>query len=624
MTHTYYRLILGLHIKMPDANKILLIDEPLDRSALVQDAYFDIESAGFRCQTATLEHGLSILDQRQVAAVLCEFSAHDKSSSVLHRVLEHAGSIPVLTYGPDHAAVDAIVAGSEEHVTTSRLTSSSLATILQIAVERRRRLLATESNEARLCTLIQASSDCLVIVDEAGTVRFANRAAEKLFDCGNNGLVGQVLGTPSGDAEVAELSIVRPGTNDLIAAEMRVARVEWDGKPAYIESIRDVTQQKQEAQKARDAIRMRDHFLATLSHELRNPLAALNNAAQVLALEHGQSPSLKHPVEIIQRQCHQMVRLLDDLLDISRISQGKVELRREFVSFSQLVLDCLQVMRPRIEHSHRLQVELPSETLYLYADPSRIQQILVNLLTNAVKYTSHGGEIRVRAVREGNEAVLTISDQGHGISAELLDSIFEPFVQAEQTLARSDGGLGIGLAVVRRLVELHGGTVTATSLGLGHGSQFTMRLPLCNPVSKPPVGELPACPHRLRICVIDDVKDAAEMMSKLLETLGHEVIAAYDGEQGLELILAAPPDVVFLDIGLPGMNGYEVAETIVQNLPNQPIKLVALTGYGQPEDRQRALNAGFHDHLVKPVSFANLQTCLGNIVSNKKIAEIKD
>ena len=603
---------------MPDAIDVLLIDESADTTASILNACVESEGAGFRVQVASLESTLSLLDHTQAAIVLCHFDGDDRSVTTLRSVLDHAGPIPVVTHGPSESALASVTAGSDEHISPARLESNSLVPILQMTLARRRRWQATELSEARLHELIQAGADSLVIVDESGTVRFANRAAESLFNCNSDELVGSVMGTPSGDLDVIELSIVRRDTNETIAAEMRVVEIEWGGKVNYIQSIRDVTRQKQEAQHAREAIRMRDHFLATLSHELRNPLAALNNAAQVLSLEHGHFPTLKLPVEIIQRQSHHMVRLLDDLLDISRISQGKVELRKEFVSLSVLIDDCLQSMRSQIEQTHRLKVDLPTKALFVHIDPARIQQVLANLLTNAIKYTSPGGEITVRARQDANEAVLEISDEGLGIAPELLDSIFEPFVQVEQTLARSDGGLGIGLAVVRRLVELHGGRVTATSDGLGRGSQFTMRLPLTAPVRKQNSPVDPVCTDRFRICVVDDSPDVAMMMCKLLEMLGHEVVTALDGEQALELIFASPPEIVFLDIGLPVLDGYEIAQQIARDPRAADITLVALTGYGQPEDRERAFAAGFHDHLIKPVSAARLQSCLTEIAKMRR------
>jgi signal transduction histidine kinase/ActR/RegA family two-component response regulator len=614
------RRISTLPDAMEDLIDVLLVHRAGDGAENAAAIRAEIEGRGFRLQVATAEAGEKIHAQGGIGLVLCEFDGKEAALPLLKRVLKWAKSVPVVTIGPEHAALDAVVAGSEDHVSPERREQASSATLFKIAIERRRRRQAGEANEARLESLIQASADGLIIVDDSGTIRFANQAAEKLFDRKVEDLVGSVMGTPSGDDGVVELSIVRPDSNETISAEMRVVEIEWAGETGYIESIRDVTELKKEAQQARDAIRLRDHFLATLSHELRNPLAALSNAAQVLSLENGQVPSLKLPTEIIQRQCHQMVRILDDLLDISRISQGKVELRREYVSFGQLVSDCLQVMRPRIEHTHHIRVELPTETLTVHADPSRMQQVLVNLLTNAVKYTPGGGDITIRVERSGDEASLVICDKGHGISPEMLESIFEPFVQAEQTLARSDGGLGIGLAVVRRLVELHGGRVKATSLGLGRGSQFTLHLPLSDIGIQRPGKEAPDCATRFRICVVEDVADIAWMMRKLLEKLGHEVTVAPDGEQGVEMILGSCPDLAFVDVGLPGIDGYQVAERVRKDPRGRSMALIATTGYGQAEDLQRALDAGFDHHLVKPVSFEALKTRLVELASKRQSA----
>lgn len=598
---------------MSQAIKTLLIAAPsaTANSFRQDDPELPPESDSFHHRP--LSTGLDLLIEGGIEIVICHFDGDKQSTTELQVLRQHATTIPIVTLGPDEHALSATTLGSDEHISPERLRHVSLATILQVVLERRKRRQVAEAGDAPLRALIHASEDSMIIVDDSGTVRFANRAANKLFNCQSDDLVGSVIGTPSGNGDVSELLIVRPQTNETIIAEMRVAEIDWGGKLSYLESIRDVTQQKKEAQDAREAIRMRDHFLATLSHELRNPLAALNNAAQVLSIEHGRYPNLKLPVEIIQRQCHHMVRLLDDLLDISRISQGKVELRKEFVSLSELITDCLQVMRPRMEHSHSLTIRLPPETLYVHADPSRIQQVVVNLLTNAVKYTPHGGEIRVQLERSGKDAVFIVSDNGHGISADLLKSIFEPFVQAEQTLSRSDGGLGIGLAVVKRLVELHGGSASATSDGLGKGAQFTIRLPLSWPGRNAAGSVDSVCSKCFRICVVEDSVDISQMMCELLKSLGHTVTTALDGEQAIELIPVSLPEVVFLDLGLPGISGFEVAEQILNDPRCRDLVIVALTGYGQPDDRRRTFEAGFHYHLIKPVSLASLQSCLVDI-----------
>jgi signal transduction histidine kinase/ActR/RegA family two-component response regulator len=598
---------------------VLVVEQSDYDFAAFECACSGLQETGFLVQRVGLEAALTKLDQGVAQVVLSPFMEGQASVEPLQRILRHARTVPVVTLGPDDLALTAVVAGAEDHLSQKLLEPQSMATVLRLAIERRRRWQAMEASEARFSKLIQASADSLIIVDDAGMVRFANKAAEKLFDRKHDEFVGSMMGTPSGEAGVVELSIVRPETNETISAEMRVREIEWQGQTGYIESIRDVTQQKKEAQQALEAIRMRDHFLATLSHELRNPLAALSNAAQLLSLEQERFPSLEAITDVVQRQCHHMVRLLDDLLDISRISQGKVNLRKEFLPLNQWITDCLQVMESRIKRTHRLNVSLPKEDLYVHADPSRMQQVLVNLLTNAAKYTQAGGEIWLHAERINHEAVVVVGDQGHGISAEMLDLIFEPFVQAEQTLARSDGGLGIGLAVVRRLVELHGGRVQATSLGLGHGSQFIVHLPLANPPVAPFNTLAPTCSKSFRICVVEDSKDIAWMMRNLLEKLGHDVSVANEGLGGLELILTTSPDVAFLDIGLPGLTGYQVAEQVARDPRARDVILIALTGYGSSEDRQRAFDAGFHYHFVKPVSFASLQTCLAEIGNKKNL-----
>ena len=325
--------------------------------------------------------------------------------------------------------------------------------------------------------------------------------------------------------------------------------------------------------------RAKDNFLAMLGHELRNPLAAIVNGAAVLDRFEARAEAESRSRTIIGRQAQHLSRLIDDLLDVSRIMSGKIAL-----------------------HAHRVSLVTDGRPLVVEGDPVRLEQIAGNLIDNAVKYSAPGEPIRVVARRENGEAVLSVEDRGIGLAAEMLESIFEPFTQTDVSLQRARGGLGLGLAVVKGLVEQHGGRVAAHSAGLGKGSEFVVRLPLAAEAvePRPELGPAPSLPRR--IVVVEDHEDAREALQILLTLQGHEVRAAADGVAGVALILQVQPDVALIDVGLPGLDGYEVARRVRQAMGNAVIRLVAVTGYGQPYDRVRAQEAGFDLHLTKPVS----------------------
>jgi signal transduction histidine kinase len=355
---------------------------------------------------------------------------------------------------------------------------------------------------------------------------------------------------------------------------------------------------------ARESDRRKDEFLAMLSHELRNPLAPVLNTLAVLRARGASDPSDVQAHEILERQVRHMARLVDDLLDVSRVTRGKIALQKEHVDLRALAHRAAETIRPLVEgRQHQLTVAVPEGPLLLEADPTRLEQVLTNLLNNAVKYTEPGGTIRLAVEQAGAEAVVRVRDTGIGMRPEILAQAFDLFVQGERGLARSEGGLGIGLALVRSLVQMHGGTVTAHSDGPGQGSEFTVRLPKLPDgagarVALPAPAGTGARPRR--ILVVDDNRDAADSLALLLRLGGHEVGVAYSGEAALEVVRMTPPEVVLLDIGLPAMDGYEVARQLRVQHGSQ-LLLVAISGYGQEEDRARSQEAGFDEHLVKPV-----------------------
>jgi signal transduction histidine kinase len=355
--------------------------------------------------------------------------------------------------------------------------------------------------------------------------------------------------------------------------------------------------------------RRKDEFLAMLGHEIRNPLAPVRNGLQILRAKAGADAIVDQTTDIMTRQIDLIVRLVDDLLDVSRITQGKVVLRRERIDLASIVNQAVETARPLIDsRGHKLSVNIQREAIHIDGDPSRLAQILWNLLSNAAKYTEPGGSIRLDACQVGNEVVVSVKDTGVGISAEMLLQVFDLFIQVDHTLERSEGGLGIGLTLVRRLVELHGGSVRAVSDGLGCGSEFIVRLPASPNSSSKEVSvqaveissKAPSVSHR--ILVVDDNVDSADSLATLLELYGHKVHTVYSGTAALEVALSFQPSIILLDIGLPGMDGYEVARRLRENTRFAKVTLVALTGYGQEDDRRRTQQAGFDLHLVKPVA----------------------
>jgi PAS domain S-box-containing protein len=388
--------------------------------------------------------------------------------------------------------------------------------------------------------------------------------------------------------------------------------------------VQDITAHKEIAERERvalhaaeEASRAKDDFLAMLGHELRNPLAPIATAVHLLKLR--SKDGLSREIGIIERQAQHIARLVEDLLDVSRITQGKVVLTKDSIEIAELVAAAIETASPAIENArHNLVVNVPKHDLVVDADRGRMTQVLANLLTNAAKYTPPGGKILVTAARDENDVVVSIQDSGVGISAELLPHVFDLFVQARQTLDRSQGGLGLGLALVKNLVAMHGGTVSASSAGLGRGSTFSVRLPRSDAAAKenetvslPPVAE--ERPDQLRVLIVDDNADGADMLASVLDGLGYRCAIAHDGPAALQIAADFAPQVALLDIGLPVMNGYELATRLRAEWPD--VKLVAVTGYGQEGDRQRTHRAGFQAHLTKPVDFEGLVSQLATFSS---------
>jgi CheY-like chemotaxis protein len=382
----------------------------------------------------------------------------------------------------------------------------------------------------------------------------------------------------------------------------------------------DITERKRAETALRDADRRKDEFLAMLAHELRNPLAPIRNAVDLLArLVPNTDPRLPNAVALASRQVTQLNRLVDDLLDVSRITRGRIALQRRSLELGSVIAQALEMVQPQLrEKRHRVSVTTTGyQPLHVNGDPARLVQCLVNVLLNAAKYTDPGGEIRVHAYPQAGRAIIEVCDSGVGMSPELLPRIFDLFVQGERSLDRSQGGLGVGLSVVKRLVEMHDGEVTACSAGVGQGSTIEIRLPLAEGpvVAAPAAAAIKSAP--LRIMIVDDNEDSANSLASLLQLDGHETETAYAPQVALERIPQFAPALVLLDIGLPGMDGYEVARRLRVRAELAGVRLIAVTGYGQAEDQQRARAAGFDDHLIKPVDLTRLRTIIAALPRTK-------
>jgi CheY-like chemotaxis protein len=386
---------------------------------------------------------------------------------------------------------------------------------------------------------------------------------------------------------------------------------------------------RQRAEALREADRRKNEFMSTLGHEMRNPLAPLWHSVRLLELNDTRDPILIEVRNIIGRQVQQLERLADDLLDVSRVAQGKIDLRKAPLDLTQVARQAAETSMPHLNaRHHQFELVLPAEPVWIDGDASRLVQVVVNLLNNSAKYTEPGGRVRLVVEREEQNAVVRVVDNGIGIPPDKLAHVFELFTQGDWSSNYSQGGMGIGLALVRRLLELHGGTITAASAGLGQGSEFVVRLPALPAQSFDRARALEdgsrhkaaefAQLGRYRILVVDDNVDVARCLNMLLSRDGHDVRVAHDGLSALDAAVAFQPEVVLLDIGLPRMNGYDVAQRLRQQRGFEEAFLVALTGYGQDDDRQRSNEAGFDAHFVKPMDLNSLREVLARLESTRR------
>jgi PAS domain S-box-containing protein len=506
-----------------------------------------------------------------------------------------------------------------------------------------------ESARAHLAAIVESSDDAIVSKTLGGVIRSWNRAAERLFGYTAEEAVGQpitLIIPPERVQEEEEIlhklrrgeridhfETVRAAKNGrridvsltispvrnvkgVIVGASKIARDISERRASEQAQQRTIGELMRAEEALREADRRKDEFLAVLAHELRNPLAPIRYAVAMARKEGARVTERRLQAQaIIERQVEHMSRLLDDLLDVSRITRGTLMLRRCPVDLASAVAAAQEAARPLIEaRSHTLAVTLPAQPLRLVADPVRLAQVLANILINAAKYTDSGGRIELEATRRHGELMVVVRDNGMGISADMMPRVFTLFAQASPAIERSEGGLGIGLALVRGLVELHGGTVRAHSRGVGQGSEFVVRLPIGDAgkgaqADETAAGAFPGT-KRLRLLVADDNRDSAATCAALLEASGHQVSVAHTGREAFDLACSLEPDALLLDIGMPELNGYQLAQRIRGTGWGRRAMLIAITGWGRVEDKRQALAAGFDQHLTKPIDPSVLEALL--------------
>jgi PAS domain S-box-containing protein len=544
----------------------------------------------------------------------------------------------------EEARIEGLDRGADDYLVkpfNARELLVRAGTLIRSAELRRR----AEEARAQFETLLNEAPLGVMLVDEDFRVAAVNPIALPLI--GETDLIGRdfdaVVRTAwsSADGEeitrrfrhtlqtgepqvVPEFIARRRDRNVVEYYEWQVHRIPLpDGRRGVVCYFRDISRTVLAREALREADSRKDEFLATLSHELRNPLAPLRSSLEVVKRLASVPPTASAALDIMDRQMSHLVRLVDDLLEVSRITRGQVELRREQVRLDAAIRSAIETSEPLIRAGlHRLIVSFPDEPLLLDADPVRLAQIFGNLLNNAAKYSDRGGQIEVTVRRDGQEAVVTIRDSGDGIAPEQLAKLFEIFTRGERSSRRNQSGLGIGLALVRRLTEMHGGRVEASSDGVGMGSCFSVRLPLSvKEIAATKTGRrVHSSIDELSVLVVDDNKDAAESLAMLLRTAGAEIHIAHDGPTALAAFERSEPHVVLLDIGMPDMDGCEVARRLREIARPERVALVALTGWGQDEDRRRVREAGFDHHLVKPVELAALQALLAALPRRRRVA----
>lgn len=610
-----------------------------------------LKRAGFTVREAT--NGLDALDALQSQRpdlVLLDVKLPDISGlEVCRRIKANplTASVVVVqtsaTYSSTDRRVEGLDSGADTYLASPVDAGELVATVR--AMLRTRRAQDEERKTARkLAKTFDAITDPLLILDGSGTVRQSNEAATRRFveasvlPLGRN--VSDALKRFLTPDELRALLTPAASQGGRREREVRIGdrwyrasadpiRSEQGDDEGLVLLLSDITDRKvleeehrMRAEELAAEARRKDEFLAMLAHELRNPLNAIGAANTLLDRSGPHDANSVRLRAIISRQTRHLARMIDDLLEVSRITRGKIQIRKQRVDLVQVVKQAVHGSQPSIDaRKQHVVLALPATPMVVDGDDLRLEQIVLNVIGNAVKYSEPQTTVRVTLEDiDGRRARLRVADQGVGIPEDMLEKVFEPFVQVDQSLARSLGGLGIGLTMVKSLVALHGGTVRAESEGRGRGAEITIELPLAatgaaQPNARP--SSSPREPRTLSVLVIEDNQDTLELLQAWLETLGHSVQCAADGRAGLKLAMSMKPDLAFLDIGLPELDGIEVAKHLRASDPKRTIHLVAVTGYGRPEDRARALDAGFDDYIVKPLDTSALERVLSRVASEE-------
>ncbi|MGV3570297.1 MAG: response regulator [Ramlibacter sp.] len=640
------------------ANVLIVDDQPANLLAL-EAALEPLHVNLVRAMSGP--QALDALEHRDYAAVLLDvrmpgMDGFEVAREIRARPRTRFTPILFVTAGddPDEAMMSAYALGAVDFLAKPLRTQVLLAKVSVFvelyrskeelrARERRDFERRLEAKEERYRTLFESIDEGFCVVrlerDADGKVRdYRFEEANEAFaqHTGLHDAVGRTIGqlVPGHDGHWLEVfeRVARTGDPTRFVQEAKAmnrwfdvyaARLGGAGSDQLAVIFSDITQRllaEQDLRRLADELaqanKRKTEFLATLAHELRNPLAPLSNGLHLMRLAGGKPEVVEKTRQMMERQVQHMVHLVDDLLDVARISTGKVELRRRPMDLLEVVATAVETSGSLIESAgHKLHLELPPGPMPMDADPTRIAQVVSNLLNNAAKYTLPGGTIWLRVQREGDEAVLSVRDTGIGLAPEALSKVFEMFAQVSGGEGRPQGGLGIGLSLVQSLVVLHGGSISAASPGPGQGSTFTVRLPLAQPAQAGGGAAAAAAasaraPGQLDVLVVDDNADAADSLGVLLEMEGHASRIAHNGKQGLAMAQARPPDVVFLDIGLPDVSGYDVARSLRAMPALKQTLLVALTGWGTEDDRQKTRDAGFDRHLTKPAELAAVEELL--------------
>ena len=623
----------------PPETVLIIDDDDAKRHAIAKI----LRKAGFAIrESETGMRMVCVLRVRSRPLIILDVKLPDMSGfEVCRRIKEDpaTAAIPVLHISTTFVDIEDRIHGLEggaDGYLTDVLEPLELVATVKALLRARKAEEAAQISTRQWQVTFDAINDGVVLLDQAGRAVQLNSAMEDILGKSWNDLAGQsihnLLSIPLVSQDSPFLRMLASGHRE--AVELTLGDL-W--LRITVDPIRDadsvvkgglciasdITERRRLEEELRRranelaaADQRKDEFLAMLAHELRNPLAPIANALEAMRLDRGDAAATAEAIDIARRQVGHMARLLDDLLDVSRFTRGNVDLRKVTIDLSTVLKQAVETSLPLIEAGgHELSTSFTENPVWLEGDPTRLAQVVSNLLNNAAKYTDRSGRITLTARHEGDEAIVSVRDNGIGLSDEMLPRVFDLFAQEARTLDRAQGGLGIGLTLVRSLVHLHGGTISAQSAGPGLGSEFTIRLPAARGPSVP-IGNEHASPspisvpRSLKLLVVDDSQDSAQSLARVLRLWGHEVRVTHDGPGAIEATLSEPFDVILLDIGLPGMDGYQVAEQLRGRFGSTGPILVALTGYGQEADLARSRNVGFFDHLVKPVSLDRLRNLL--------------